>query len=332
MIGQSEMDQLLQGLRAAAEPTRLRILALCAHGELSVRDLTQILGQSQPRVSRHLKLLCEAGLLDRFREGTYAYFRLSSRGACADLGRTLVDQVPVADTTLALDLERLDSIKRHRAEQASRYFAENAAMWDEIRALHIADSEVEQAVVALLPAGPIEDLLDLGTGTGRMLAIMADRAERCVGIDSSREMLAVARANLEAAGKRNWQVRHGDLYQLPFPGGSFDVAVIHQVLHYLEDPAEALAEAARVLRPGGRLLVADFGPHDVASLREEHAHRWLGFSDEQVGDWLRECGFECPDPAHLPGQPLTVTIWPAQRTSGAQPSADTAERSIAGQT
>ena len=324
------MEQLLQGLRAAAEPTRLRILALCAHGELSVSDLTQILGQSQPRVSRHLKLLCDAGLLDRFREGTYAYFRLSARGACADLGRTLVDLVPDADATLALDLERLDGIKRHRAEQASRYFAENAAQWDEIRALHIADSEVERAIVDLLPAGPIDDLLDLGTGTGRMLSVLADRAERCVGIDYSREMLAVARANLEAAGKRNWQVRHGDLYQLPFPGASFDVAVIHQVLHYLEDPVEALSEAARVLRPGGTLLVADFAPHEVAGLREEHAHRWLGFADEQLGDWLSQCGFDCPDPVHLPGQPLTVTIWPATRPSAAQPAADVADRPVAG--
>ena len=326
------MDQLLQGLRASAEPTRLRILALCAHGELSVSDLTQILGQSQPRVSRHLKLLCDAGLLDRFREGTYAYFRLSTRSACADLGRMLVDLVPVADTTLALDLERLDAIKRHRAEQASRYFAENAAQWDEIRALHIADSEVERAIVDLLPAGPINDLLDLGTGTGRMLAVMASRAERCVGIDYSREMLAVARANLEAAGKRNWQVRHGDLYQLPFPGASFDIAVIHQVLHYLEDPAEALAEAARVLRPGGTLLIADFAPHDVAGLREEHAHRWLGFSDEQVAEWLHDCGFECPGPVHLPGQPLTVTIWSAHRPHPTRPAAEEPSRTMAGRT
>lgn len=324
------MDQLLQGLRASAEPTRLRILALCAHGELSVSDLTQILGQSQPRVSRHLKLLCDAGLLDRFREGTYAYFRLSTRSACADLGRTLVDLVPAADGTLALDLERLDGIKRSRAEQASHYFAENAARWDEIRALHIADSEVEQSILGLLPTGPIDDLLDLGTGTGRMLSIMADRAERCVGIDYSREMLSVARANLESAGKRNWQIRHGDLYQLPFPGASFDIAVIHQVLHYLEDPAEALAEAARVLRPGGMLLIADFAPHEVSSLREEHAHRWLGFSDEKVGEWLSECGFECLGPVHLPGQPLTVTIWPANRPPGARPGAEEAGQTIAG--
>ncbi len=324
------MDQLLQGLRASAEPTRLRILALCAHGELSVSDLTQILGQSQPRVSRHLKLLCDAGLLDRFREGTYAYFRRSTRGACAELGRTLVDLVPAADNTQALDLERLEGIKRHRAEQASRYFAENAARWDEIRALHIADSEVEQAILGLLPEGPIDDLLDLGTGTGRMLSIMADRAERCVGIDYSREMLSVARANLESAGKRNWQIRHGDLYQLPFPGASFDIAVIHQVLHYLEDPAEALAEAARVLRPGGTLVIADFAPHEVSGLRDEHAHRWLGFSDEKVGEWLHGCGFECSGPVHLPGKPLTVTIWPASRPPAPRLVADEAGQTFAG--
>ncbi|MEE8272620.1 MAG: metalloregulator ArsR/SmtB family transcription factor [Alphaproteobacteria bacterium] len=311
------MDQLLQGLRAAAEPTRLRILALCAHGELSVSDLTQILGQSQPRVSRHLKLMCDAGLLDRFREGTYAYFRLSERVACAHLSQTLVELIPADDPTLALDLERLEAIKRHRALQAAAYFNDNAARWDEIRALHIADSEVERALADLLPAGPIDDLLDLGTGTGRMIAVLAARARRSVGIDFSREMLAVARANLERAGVRNWQVRQGDVYQLPLPGASFDVAVIHQVLHYLEDPADALAEAARVLRPGGRLLIADFAPHRVDSLRGQHAHRWLGFNDRQVMDWLDAAGFVGDAPIHLPGKPLTVTVWSADRPPAA---------------
>ncbi|NNG03305.1 MAG: metalloregulator ArsR/SmtB family transcription factor [Inquilinus sp.] len=324
------MDHLLSGLRAAAEPTRLRILALCAHGELSVSDLTQILGQSQPRVSRHLKLLSDAGLLDRFREGTYAYFRLAQRGPGGDLGRTLVDLVPDTDPTLALDLERLETIKRSRAEQAAHYFTENAARWDEIRALHIADSEVERAMLDLLPSEPIGDLLDLGTGTGRMLAVMARRAARCVGIDSSREMLAVARANLEAAGVRNWQVRHGDLYQLPLPSASFDVAVIHQVLHYLEDPADALAEAARILRPGGMLLIADFAPHAVDDLRVDHAHRWLGFAEAQVAGWLRDAGFACPGALELPGQPLTVTLWPARRLAAGRRVAEPAEHGLEG--
>lgn len=307
------MERLLFALKAAAEPTRMRILSLCAQGELSVRDLTQLLGQSQPRVSRHLKLLCDAGLLDRFREGTFAYFRLAERGAGADLARLLVDLVPADDAQILLDLERLEGLKQARAARASAYFAANAARWDQIRALHIADSEVEEALLSLLPDGPVDTVLDIGTGTGRILSLLAPRAERAIGIDLSREMLEVARANLERTGLTNWQVRQGDLYQLPLPGQTADVAVLHQVLHYLEDPADAIAEVVRVLRPGGRLLIADFAQHNVESLREEHAHRWLGFDDETVQDWLRQNGLSAIAPIHLPGTPLTVTVWTAVR-------------------
>ena len=307
------MEQLLYGLKAAAEPTRLRLLALCGQGELSVSDLTAILGQSQPRVSRHLRLMAEAGLLDRFREGTFAYFRLAERGPCAGLARTLVDLIPDDDPDLAADRRRLSAIKAQRAQAATAYFRNNAAGWDELRALHIADSEVERSLIGLLPDGEIGDLLDLGTGSGRMLTVLSPRSRRVVGIDSSREMLAVARANLDRDGLTNAQVRLGDLYQLPLADRSFDVAVMHHVLHYLEDPADALVEAARVLRPGGRLLIADFAAHRLDSLRQEHAHRWLGFADEQVAGWLIGAGFEVDAPTHLAGDPLTVTIWSASR-------------------
>lgn len=326
------MENLLQGLRAAAEPTRMRILALCAQGELTVTDLTQILGQSQPRVSRHLKLLCDAGLLVRYREGTYAFFRLADRGGYADLARTLAGLIPADDPQVALDHERLAGIKRDRAAAAARYFRTNAGRWDEIRALHIADSEVERAILDLLPEEGIDDLLDIGTGTGRMLTILAGRAERAVGIDLSREMLAVARANLERSGLRRWQVRQGDLYQLPLPNAAFDVAVMHQVLHYLEDPDDALTEAARVMRPGGTLLVADFAHHGVESLREEHAHRWLGFEDADVVRWLRAAGFQCDAPVHLPGHPLTVTLWRAVRAPDAPVAALPRPDRFAGET
>ena len=310
------MERLLQGLKAAAEPTRLRILMLCAHGDLSVTDLTQILGQSQPRVSRHLKLLTEAGLLDRFREGTFAFFRLAEGDTVADLARSLVDLIPDGDTTVSLDLERLEAVKRQRAESAAGYFRDNASHWDDLRTLHIADSAVEQAILDLLPPGEIGDLLDLGTGSGRMLILLGERVRRAVGIDLSREMLSVARANIERAGmQRRCQVRQGDLYQLPLPGNSFDVALVHHVLHHLEDPASAIAEAARVLRPGGRLIVADFAPHDVESLRADHAHRWLGFPDDVFARWLQRAGFDSEPPVHLPGAPLTVTIWPANRAA-----------------
>jgi len=310
------MDDLLATLKAAAETTRLRLLALCAHGELTVSELTQILGQSQPRVSRHLKLLCDARLLDRFREGTFAFYRLAEKGPSAELARVLVDAIPGDDPTLALDLERLESIKRARSEAASSYFRENAGRWHEIRSLHVPEREVEEALVRLLPDGDLGDLLDVGTGTGRMLEVLGPRARRAVGVDQSREMLAIARANLEAAGLRHCHVRQADMYQLPFPSGSFDAAVIHQVLHFAEDPADVLGEAARVLRPGGRLLVVDFAPHGLEALRSEHAHRRLGFADDEITLWCRQAGLDCRDVVHLPGDPLTVSIWPATRLAG----------------
>lgn len=311
------MEDLLQGLRAAAEPTRLRVLVLCAHGELSVSDLTQILGQSQPRVSRHLKLLCDAGLLDRHREGTFAYFRLADRGPGAHLARTLADLVDAEDPLMMADLSRLEGIKQTRAERAAAYFRDNAAEWDHVRSLHIDEEQVEAAIENLLPDGPVDTLVDLGTGTGRMLVIAADRANRAVGIDWSREMLAVARAALDRHGLRNCQVRHGDITALPVPTGSADIALMHQVLHYLEEPALALAEAARVLKPGGYLIVADFAKHQLDTLREEHAHRWLGFAENDVATWLDQAGFEAVQSTALPGDILTVIVWRARRRAGA---------------
>ncbi|HYE51515.1 MAG TPA: metalloregulator ArsR/SmtB family transcription factor [Azospirillaceae bacterium] len=307
------MDFLLSALKAAAEPTRLRLLALCAHGELTVSELTQILGQSQPRVSRHLKLLCDAGLLDRFREGIWAFYRLAERGACAELARTLVDAIPADDATLALDLERLDQIKRARREAAAQYFRDNAARWHEIRGLHVPERDVEEALLKLVPVEGVRDLLDVGTGTGRMLELFGPRVDRAVGVDSSREMLAVARVNLERAGLRNCQVRLADMYQLPLPTASQDAVIVHQVLHYAEEPSEVLGEAARVLRPGGRLVVVDFARHDLELLRTEHAHRRLGFADDEVSGWFAQAGLDAGPVVRLPGTPLTVTIWPAIR-------------------
>ncbi len=309
------MEQLLTALKAASEPTRLRILTLCRRSELTVTDLTQILGQSQPRVSRHLKLLCDARLLDRFREGTFAYFRLADRGPAAQLAQTLVTQIPLDDPVLKRDVERLETIKRERATAASAYFRNNAVRWDEIRSLHIPDSEVEREIMGLVPAAGVGDLLDLGTGTGRMLIVLGPLARRGIGIDMSREMLAVARANLDRAGLPQCQVRQGDLYQLPLAPAAADFAVMHQVLHFLEDPADAVVEAARVIRPGGLLAIADFAAHEVEALQREHAHRWLGFPDETVARWLADAGFQPEHIRHLPGDPLTVTIWAGRRVS-----------------
>jgi ubiquinone/menaquinone biosynthesis C-methylase UbiE len=309
------MEQLLSALRAAAEPTRLRLLALCALGELTVSELTDILGQSQPRVSRHLKLLCEAGLLDRFREANWAFYRLARGGPAGELARRLVELIPQDDPVVGLDRERLEAVKRQRAAAAEAYFRANAGQWDRIRSLHIDEREVEAALVRLLADEPIDDLLDIGTGTGRILEVMDGRVERAVGVDLSREMLAVARVNLARAGAGNCSIRQGDMYQLPFAGASFDAVVIHQVLHYAERPARVIAEAARVLRPGGRLVIADFAPHALEFLRAEHAHRRLGFADSEIVAWCREAGLDPADPEHLAGATLTVVLWLARKTA-----------------
>src|SRR6266849_2607168 len=268
----ASMDELLAALRAVAETTRLRLLVLCARGELTVSELAQILGQSQPRVSRHLKLLCDAGLLDRFREGSWVFYRLSSNHPASVLMRDFVAACGEADETIALDLQRLAAIKRQRAEIAATYFRENAAQWHRIRSLYVDEREVEAALSEIIAATGPQDLLDIGTGTGRMIEILGPRVVHALGIDQSREMLAMARVNLERAGLANSIVRLGDMYQLPLADASFDAVVIHQVLHYADRPAAAIAEAARVLRPNGILVVVDFAPHALEFLREEHAH------------------------------------------------------------
>lgn len=307
------MDALLAALRAAGETTRLRLLALCDHSDLTVSELTQILGQSQPRVSRHLKLLCEAGLLERNREGAWAYFRLPGRGPLSQMARQLVDAIPQDDPTLALDLERLQDIVDKRAARAADYFRRNAAEWDQIRSLSIDEAQVEQRLLALVPLAEDTDLLDIGTGTGRIVEILGPHVGRAIGVDLSQEMLLVARSKLERARLRNCSVRQGDMYKLPLSGASFDLVTVHQVLHYAEKPAAVIAEAARVLRPGGRLVVVDFAEHAEERLREEHAHRWLGFAEPDIADWFAAAGLAAPETLRLPGAPLTVCLWHADR-------------------
>ena len=307
------MEDLLSGLRAAGESTRLRLLALCASSELTVTELTHILGQSQPRVSRHLKLLWEAGLLRRTSEGAWVFFRVVGDGPAAALARALIDQIPTDDPTIVLDRQRLDALKQQRAREAEAYFRKNAPAWDRIRSMHVKEDEVERSLLSLLPPDDAATLLDIGTGTGRILRLLGPHVGSAVGIDRSREMLAVARANLEHAGLHNCVVRHGDLYQLPWADGSFDAATLHMVLHFIEDPARAIAEAARVLRRHGRLVIVDFAPHDLDELRRDHAHRRLGFAVEEVDQWCRDAGLEPARNVDLPGARLTVTLWSAVR-------------------
>jgi len=316
-MGKASMEPLLNALKAIAEPTRLRILALCLRGELTVSELVRILGQSQPRISRHLKLMTEAGLLERIREGSWVFFRLSQSGIGAETADRVAPLIPLVDDQLRRDRQRLSEVKRDRAEAAATYFRENAERWNEVRSLHVDETEVEAAIAEMLPATGVSSLLDIGTGTACILELFGPRIEKGEGIDLSSAMLAVARANLEQADLGHCRVRHGDLYQLPYPEGGFDAVTIHQVLHFVDDQALAVSEAARVLAPGGRLLIVDFAPHALESLRTDNEHRRLGFDTDEVVGWLVLAGLELKAAQHLPGDPLTVSLWLAEKPAAA---------------
>lgn len=332
--GALTFEQTLDALRAIGEATRLRIVAVLRHGELTVTDLTEILGQSQPRVSRHLKLLVDAGLVVKHREGTWAFFCLTDSAPHRALTAAALATIDAADPAPDADLRRLDAVRLRRSVAASEYFEQIAPIWDEERSLHAAADTVEAAILDAIGDPPLGRVLDVGTGTGRMLALLADRAERAVGLDSSHSMLSVARANLERSSPSeavvNWELRQGDVHSPPLDPASFDLVVIHQVLHYLDDPSRAIAEASRLVAPGGRLLVVDFAPHRHDFLRAA-AHRRLGFTHQQLADWFDQAGFDCPliDDVEPPtGQDgLTVTVWLA--TNRTQAIAESAQREVA---
>src|SRR3954471_4515804 len=301
----------VERLRAAGEPTRLRILALLAHEELAVMELGQVLDQSQPRVSRHLKLLTEAGLVERFPDGAWGFYRLSAE----EPARGFVDQtlaLVAADDPVAIrDHERLEAVRQARAGDAAGYFARNAARWDEIRSLYVSEADVEEAILAAAGPGPFRRLIDLGTGSGRMLTLLGPRTESALGLDLSHQMLNVARLHAAEAGLKNVELRHGDIFATVLPTGCADLVVVHRVLHYVGDPARAVAEAARLVRFGGRLLIVDFAPHELEFLRQDHQHRRLGFSDEEIGRWLEAAGLSRERTVALPpaSEGLTVKIW-----------------------
>lgn len=317
------LDALLQVLWALDEETRFRVAALLQHGELSVTDLTDILGQSQPRISRHLKLLADAGVVDKHREGTWAFFDLVSDGPIGQLVTHVLAMTDQHDSVIATDLDRLRIVRSRRAASAQEYFAGIAPRWDQERSLHAPDEIVEAAILETLGSVPYRSLLDIGTGTGRMLQLLATPADRAVGLDSSHSMLAVARANLERAEIRGVDLRQGDAYSPPFAGDAFDLVVIHQVLHFLDDPARAVREAAQLLNPGGRLLIVDFAPHTLEFLRVEHAHTRLGFRADTVTTWLEQAGLAVPvartiEPPAGDGDRLTVSLWLGQDRRTAQ--------------
>jgi ArsR family transcriptional regulator len=302
----------LEIFRALGDPTRLRIMALVGDMELSIGELADVLGQSQPRVSRHVKILADAGLLRRYKEGAWVFLRADDAGLPGTTLAALADMI--AEAGDAGDRTRIAEIRARRVAEMQSYFERNADGWDGIRSLHVSDEAVEAAILAALDTRPCGDLLDIGTGTGRMIELLAPLARQATGVDRSPEMLRVARGKLAATRLGNCQVRLADMYELPVANGAADTVVVHQVLHYAEDPAAVIREAARVLAPGGRLLIVDFAPHDLEELRQRHAHVRLGFSDAAILGWMAAAGLDARTTDHLVGDRLTVGLWLGERT------------------
>ncbi|MCB2054619.1 MAG: metalloregulator ArsR/SmtB family transcription factor [Geminicoccaceae bacterium] len=319
-----DLDRLLTGLRAAGEETRLRLLAVCAQGEWTVSELCQVIGQSQPRVSRHLKLLAEAGLLERFREGSWVFYRRAQTGSGARVARSLCRLLPERDPELERDRQRLAAVRAVRRQDAARWFDARAEGWDHERDLSVDPAEVDAALASLFGDFPwsrtgerrCERLLDVGTGTGRVLQRLAPLVGSGLGVDSSHDMLRVARANLDRADARNCQVRHGDMYQLPADDGTFSAVTLHQVLHFADDPEAALAEAARVLQPGGLLAIVDLAHHEAEWLRTDKAHRRLGFTDAEFAAFFAELGLTPRPIRRVAGERFTICIWSARKGDG----------------
>ncbi|MFA5969762.1 MAG: metalloregulator ArsR/SmtB family transcription factor [Sphingomonas sp.] len=306
------MTIALDIFRALADATRLRMMALLQSMELSIGELAQVLGQSQPRVSRHVKILSDAGLAERRKEGSWVFVALG----VPERVQPALDALEAwralePDHWAVADAARLAAVRADRAAAANAWFETNAAQWDAIRSLHVADSEVEAAIAAVLglDGAPVRQLIDIGTGTGRMLELFGGAAEQALGIDRSSEMLRLARAKLAERGLTNAELRQADLYALPLLDGAADLAIIHHVLHFAQQPGAAISEAARVLMPGGRLLIADFAPHEREELRVRDAHARLGFSDDQIAGWFDAAGLSLVRVETLGGSELTVKLW-----------------------
>ena len=308
---------LVVSLKAMAEPTRLRLLLLLRQRDWNVKDLTEILGQSQPRLSRHLKLLNEAGLIERFQEGSWVYFHLSDRTDGGKLALRLLELTDQTTAETARDLERARHIKQAREAAAQKYFQANAGEWQKLRALHVSEAELEKAMQKILGNGPCDLFVDLGTGTGRILELFQDTYHHAIGFDINQAMLSLARSNIDKAGIAKAQIRHGDLYNLALDNDVADVVTMHQVIHYLSDPSAVLSEAKRILKPGGKLLIVDFAPHEFEFLRNEHAHERLGISNQLMLKWLRDTKLTLQSKRDLEPPPsddkkLTVTMWLAR--------------------
>lgn len=301
--------------RALGDPTRLRVVHLLREMELAVGEIAVVVGQSQPRVSRHIRILVDSGLVERRREGSWVFLTLRQDETERALGRLLdvAPRDPAELLWIEADRARLAAIRAERARAAEDYFATHAEHWDAIRSLHAPEAEVEQAMAAMLADTPLGALLDIGTGTGRMATLFADKASQVMAVDRSPDMLRLARAKTPETLAEKVRFQIGDFYDLPVDDASVDTALLHQVLHYAQEPERVIADVARVLAEDGRLLIADFAAHEREELRQLNAHARLGFSDAQIESWYRAAGIDLIETRALEGGELTVKLWLGRR-------------------
>lgn len=315
--------QCLPMLKALADETRLRLCHVLLQHELNVRELVEVFGMGQSRISRHLKILSDCSLLTFRRDGLWVFYAAASSGE----GRKLLDTVKTLvrdEPLLAQDLERAAQVLAERSLATRHFFDSVAGEWGALRDDVLGGFDLHRALLAQLDS--CGTVLDMGCGGGELLQAMGDTVGRLIGVDSSPKMIELAKKRLASEGARV-SLRIGELEYLPVRDGEADCGVISMALHHLADPRTAIAEAYRALGPGGRLLIAELDKHNDETMRRNHQDRWLGFSPEELASWLRDVGF-APLPCQKTGvnRGLAVLLLEARKPLSNPARSDTHER------
>lgn len=289
-------NQLLTSFKALSDETRLRLIQVLGKYELNVNELTALLGMGQSRVSRHLKILAESGLLTARRDGLWVFYSHARGTEAADLWRALTAFINPEEEPFAGDLRLARKILDERDVDTRHLFNNLAEDWDRINREIMGDFDLTAALLNLMPE--CDTAVDLGCGTGVVMAGLKRKAGRLIGVDGSPRMLELARRRF--AGDETVSLRIGELDHLPLADGEAQFACLNMVLHHLSHPDAALREIHRILAPGAWLVVTDFDKHEMEAMRTEYGDRWLGFSPDEIKTILNRTGFEAEDPLSIP--------------------------------